>query len=492
MRAPLVSNVNIISGYVVESLMARGYDEPFTLYGLVARTVETDEARSYVTFELDPAARFSDGKPVTPEDVIFSWQLLRDKGRPNHRFYYSKVAKAEVVGERAVRFDLTGSNDRELPLILGLMPVLAKHAVNARDVRGTDAARRRSAAAPTWSARSMPGKSVTLTRNPDYWGRDLPVNRGFWNFDEIRFDYYRDANSHHEAFKRGLFDLRTETDPGRWQTGYDFPAVRDGRVVKETFSTGLPKPSFYFVFNTRRPIFADIRVREAIALLFDFEWINHNLFFDLYRRSGKLLRRLRAVGARSAGRCARASTARAVSRRGARRRARRHLVAAGHRRLRPRSRTVRQRALELLSAAGYELRGTELVERAQRQAVHLRDHGRQPDRGRGRGAARARSSRATSSGPASTRSVRLVDAVQFETPAHRLRFRHDPESLGPVAVARQRAVVLLELGRRRRRTAAATTWACSSPAVDALIDAPGQGARRVPTSWRRCGRSTAS
>src|SRR5499426_621856 len=130
MRAPLVSNVNIVAGQVVESLMARGYDEPFTLYGLVARTIETDEARSHVTFALDPAAHFSDGKPVTPEDVIFSWQLLRDKGRPNYRIYYSKVVNAQVVGTNGVRFDLTGSNDRELPLILGLMPVLPKHAIN--------------------------------------------------------------------------------------------------------------------------------------------------------------------------------------------------------------------------------------------------------------------------------------------------------------------------------------------------------------------------
>ncbi len=114
----------------------------------------------------------------------------------------------------------------------------------------------------------------------------MPINRGFWNFDEIRFDYYRDANSYHEAFKKGLFDLRTETDPGRWQTAYDFPAARDGRVVKEALGSGLPKASSFYVFNTRRPVFADIRVREAIALLFDFEWINHNLYFDLYQRSG--------------------------------------------------------------------------------------------------------------------------------------------------------------------------------------------------------------
>ena len=131
MRAPLVSGANIIANTVVESLMVRGYDEPFTLYGLLAQSVETDAARTFVTFTLNPAARFSDGKPLTAEDVVFSWALLRDHGRPNHRIYYSKVAKAEALDARTVRFDLSGANDRELPLILGLMPVLAKHAVNA-------------------------------------------------------------------------------------------------------------------------------------------------------------------------------------------------------------------------------------------------------------------------------------------------------------------------------------------------------------------------
>ena len=273
-----------IRGYVVESLMARGYDEPFTLYGLIARRVETDAQRSYVTFYLDPAAKFSDGTPVTAEDVIFSWQLLRDKGRPNHRTYYAKVAKAEAIGEQAVRFDLSGSDDRELALILGLMPVLAKHAVEAERFEET------SFQAPLGTGPYLvghvdPGKSLVLKRNPHYWGRELPINRGLWNFDEIRFDYYRETNSHLEAFKRGLYDMRNEHDPGRWQTAYDFPAVRDGRVVKEALPTGVPKPSSYYVFNTRRAVFADIRVREAISLLFDFEWINHSYFFDLYRRS---------------------------------------------------------------------------------------------------------------------------------------------------------------------------------------------------------------
>jgi peptide/nickel transport system substrate-binding protein len=273
-----------IRGYVVESLMARGYDEPFTLYGLLARTVETDDARSYVTFSLDPAARFSDGSPVTADDVIFSFQILRDHGRPNHRAFYAKVTKAEKLDARSVRFDLSGSNDRELPLILGLMPVLAQHAIDVAHFEETSLAKPLGSG-PYVVAEVDTGKSVTLKRDPNYWGRALPINRGLWNFDALRFDYYRDANAYFEAFKAGLYDVRSEIDPGRWRTGYDFPAVRDGRIVKEAFTNGLPKVNSAFVFNTRRPIFADTRVRQAITLLFDAEWVNRNFFFDLYQRS---------------------------------------------------------------------------------------------------------------------------------------------------------------------------------------------------------------
>jgi peptide/nickel transport system substrate-binding protein len=350
-----------IRNYVVESLMARGYDEPFTLYGLIARGVETDAQRSYVTFHLDPAAKFSDGTPVTAEDVIFSWQLLRDKGRPNHRTYYAKVAKAEAIGEQAVRFDLSGSDDRELALILGLMPVLAKHAVKPETFEET------SFQAPLGTGPYLvgevdPGKSVTLKRNPHYWGRDLSINRGLWNFDEIRLDYYREANSHLEAFKRGLYDFRIEHDPGRWQTAYDFPAVREGRVLKEALPTGVPKASSYYVFNTRRAVFSDIRVREAILLLFDFEWINHGYFFDLYRRSASYFdgSELSSHG-RPADQRERALLApfadavRADVLDGAWS----PPVSDGS----GRDRATLKRALDLLAAAGYELRGTELVER---------------------------------------------------------------------------------------------------------------------------------
>jgi peptide/nickel transport system substrate-binding protein len=277
--------VQAIRGYVVESLMARGYDEPFTLYGLLARSVETDDARSFVTFTLDPAARFSDGVPVTAEDVVFSWQLLRDHGRPNHRSYYSKVARADILSERSVRFDLTGSDDRELPLILGLMPVLPKHAIDVATFENSTLTKP-IGSGPYVVAAVDPGKSVTFKRDPNYWGRALAINRGLWNFDEVRFDYYRDANAYFEAFKAGLYDVRSEEDPGRWQTGYDVPAVRDGRIIKETFADAMPKLSSVFVFNLRRPIFSDIRVRQAITLLFDFQWVNRNFFYNLYERSG--------------------------------------------------------------------------------------------------------------------------------------------------------------------------------------------------------------
>ena len=273
-----------IRGYVVESLLARGYDEPFTLYGLLAESVTTDAARTFVSFTINAAARFSDGKPVTPEDVIFSWELLRDKGRPNFRTYYIKATKAEAVDKRTVRFDLAGADDRELPLIIGLMPVLAKHVINPATFEDTSFEPLLGSGPYTVSA-VKPGENVTFKRDPNYWGRNLSINRGLWNFDTIRYDYYRDGNTHFEAFKKGLYDLRVETDPGRWQTAYEFPALREGRVAKEDLPYGLPKGMQGLVFNTRRPVFADIRVREAILQLFDFEWINHNYFFDLYKRT---------------------------------------------------------------------------------------------------------------------------------------------------------------------------------------------------------------
>ena len=348
-------------GYVLESLMTRGNDEPFTLYGLLASSVETDDARSYVTFRLNPLARFSDGHPVLADDVLFSFALLRDHGRPNHRQYYSKVVKAEALDPHTVKFDFGGVGDRELPLILGLMPILPRHATDVASFEET------SMTSPIGSGpyrvtAVKPGASVTFTRNPDYWGRDLPINRGFWNFDEIRLDYYREANGLFEAFKRGLYDFRVETEPLRWHDGYDFPAARDGEVIRDTIKPGTPQPSEFLVFNTRRPVFSDVRVRQALTLLFDFEWVNRNYFFGYYARSPSFFAgsELSAYG-RPADRREQELLKPFAA----------HLapdILDGSYRLpvgdgSGRDRTTLRHALTLLSAAGYDLDGTVLRQR---------------------------------------------------------------------------------------------------------------------------------
>jgi peptide/nickel transport system substrate-binding protein len=282
---PFIVKGNPLSGvrdYVYESLLARSYDEPFSLYGLLAESVEVADDRSWVIFNLSPKAHFSDGAAVTPEDVIFSHALLRDKGRPNHRSYYAKVSAVERVGERGVKFTFKGE-DRELPLILGLMPVLPKHLIDPEKFETTSFAAPVGSGPYTVSAVD-PGTSVTFKRDPNYWGRDLAVNRGIYNFGEMRFEFYRDRNSMFEAFKKGLFHIILETDPGRWARDYDFPAVRDGRVVKQSFDLGIPSGMTGLVLNTRRPVFADLRVRQALNLLFDFEWTNKSLFHGLYIR----------------------------------------------------------------------------------------------------------------------------------------------------------------------------------------------------------------
>jgi len=347
--------------YVIESLLARGYDEPFTLYGLIAEGVATDAERTYVEFHLNPKARFADGKPVTPDDVLFSWQILRDKGRPNHRTYYAKVAQAKKTGERSVRFEFGQGSDRELPLILGLMPVLPRHAVDGNKFDETTL-EPMLGSGPYRVAEVRPGESVLLKRDPDYWGRDLPVNRGYYNFDELRFDFFRDANTWFEAFKRGLYDVRFETDPGRWTTQYDFPAARERGLVREGIRSGQPQPFQALVFNTRRDLFADRRVREALIELFDFEWANTNLFHGAYQRTASYFEgsELAARGqpASETERKLLAAFPDAVS----------SSVMDGT--YQPpvsdgsgRDRTRLKRALELFAAAGYELRAGTLYDR---------------------------------------------------------------------------------------------------------------------------------
>jgi len=268
---------------VFESLMARSAAEPFTLYGLIADSVRTPDDRSWVEFTINPLARFSDGVPVTVDDVIFSFELLRDKGRPNFQAAYGQVERVERVGDRGVRFDFK-IDDRELPLILALMPVLPKHAVD-RETFDNTTLKPPIGSGPYIVQEVKPPSRLVLQRNPDYWAKDLPAKRGFDNYDTIVIDYFRDENARFEAFKKGLFDVYPDNDPSHWDSAYDIPAVRDGRIVKEELSPVPPPGMLGLIFNTRRQIFADIRIRRALTHLFDFEWINANLFHGIYRRN---------------------------------------------------------------------------------------------------------------------------------------------------------------------------------------------------------------
>ena len=271
-------------GNIFQSLMARNFDEPFTLYGLIAQTIETDEARERITFRLNPKARFSDGQPITSADVVFSFNLLKTKGRPQHRAAYALVKSIEAPDALTIRYDASGAQDRELPLTLALMPVLPKHRIDPE--RFTETSLDIPIGSGPYRITQMrPGERLMLTRNPDYWGRDLPIHRGLYNFDEIQIEYFRDANSLFEAFKAGLVDYRDETSPTRWTGGYEFPAIRDGAVKKEALPIGMPKGMEGFAFNLRRPLFQDARLREALAAMFDFEWINANYFSGLYTRT---------------------------------------------------------------------------------------------------------------------------------------------------------------------------------------------------------------
>ena len=273
-----------VSRFVLQGMMVRSLDEPFTVYGLVAREVEMPPDRSRVAFRLDPRARFSDGRPVTARDVAFSFDLLRRHGKPFHRASFGQVTAVEVRDDHTIGFDLSGAGDRELPLLIALMPIFPAHATDP-EAFAENTLRPMIGSGPYAVTEVRPGERVVLTRRPDYWGADLPVAVGQFNFDEIRYDFYRDANTLFEAFKAGLYDLRLETDPARWATGYDFGLVRDGRIVRESLPIRTPKGMTAFVLNTRRPLFADPRVREALSLLFDFDWVNRNLYFGAMRRT---------------------------------------------------------------------------------------------------------------------------------------------------------------------------------------------------------------
>lgn len=266
---------------VYETLMVSSADEPFSKYGLLAETVETPEDRSWVAFTLRKDARWHDGKPITVEDVIWTFQALKTKGRPFYRYYYSNVQDPVRIGERTVKFSFTENINRELPLIVGELPVLPKHFWEGRNFEATSL-EPPLGSGPYRIAKFEADRHVVYERVPDYWGANQPTQKGFSNFDSIRFDYYRDSTVMIEALKSGAFDFRAENSSKAWATAYEVPALRDNMLVKTTFDHNRPAGMQGFVMNQRRTKFVDPRVRQALSYAFDFEWSNKALFYGQY------------------------------------------------------------------------------------------------------------------------------------------------------------------------------------------------------------------
>ena len=271
-------------GNLFETLTTRSFDEAFTEYGLLAETIEWPEDRSWVAFTLRAQARWHDGQPVTVEDVIWSFDTLKTQGHPFYRSYYANVEKATQVDDRTVKFTFSGPPNPELPLIMGQLPVLPKHYWQDRDFAATTLDPPLGSG-PYKIATLDPGRSITYERDPQYWGKDLPVNVGQHNFGTIRHDYYNDRAVEREAFKAGAIDFFQENVAKEWATSYNVPAVHQGLIIKREIPHENPQGMQAFAFNIRREIFQDPRVRLALSYAFDFEWSNQNLFYKAYART---------------------------------------------------------------------------------------------------------------------------------------------------------------------------------------------------------------
>lgn len=274
------------TGMVFETLLEQTADEPFSAYGLLAETVETPEDRSFATFTLRPQARWQDGKPVTAQDVVWSFKTLTTEGTPFYRAYYAHVKNVEALSPGRVKFTFDMAGNRELPLIVGQMPVLPEHYFTGGKHKFAETTLDPiPGSGPYKFGKIVAGRSIEYLRVKDWWGADLPINRGRYNFDRITYDYYKDSEIALEAFFAGEYDFRQENVAKQWAISYDAPPVKDGRIVKKQIEHELPQGMQGFVYNLRRPVFADREVRRAIAYAFDFEWSNKQFAYGAYKRS---------------------------------------------------------------------------------------------------------------------------------------------------------------------------------------------------------------
>jgi len=405
-------------GNTFDTLTVASTDEPSSEYGLVAETVETPADRAWVAFTLRAAARFHDGSPMTVEDVIWTFDTLRTRGHPLYRSYYAQVASVAKTGPRTVKFTFKGNENRELPVIVGQLPVLSRAYWTSHDFAKT------TLEAPLGSGpyrvESLePGRSITYRRVKDYWAAALPVNVGRHNFDTIRYDYYRDDVVALEAFKAGAYDFRAENSSKNWATAYDVPPVRDGRIRREAIPNEIPTGMQGWVYNTRRAIFSDARVREALAAAFDFEWSNAHLFYKAYTRT-------RSYFSNSE-----------LASRGLPTEAEVKVLAPFRSRVSAEPPPRARRA----EAGGLGRARHATGEYANRPTTDLRDPARRPELGAHRAAVREEPRAAGRERP---RPDRRLGAVRV--PHEAVRFRHDRRALPAVALAGQRAARLLVLG----------------------------------------------
>lgn len=272
--------------FVYDSLMEQANDEPFSMYGLLAETIERPKDNSWVAFNLRKEAKWADGKPVTADDVVWTFNEMMKKGAPFFKAYYGDVTTVEATSPTRVIFKFSHNDNAELPLIISQLAILPKHywTAEGRDIGNT------TLTPPLGNGaykigKISPGRSIEYVRNPNYWGKDLPVNKGRYNFDKVVIDYYKDSNVSLEAFLAGQYDYRLENTAKLWQTAYDAPAVKDGRIIKEEVKHNRPQGMQAFMYNVRRPLFSDPAVRKALAYAFDFEWSNKQFAYGTYTRT---------------------------------------------------------------------------------------------------------------------------------------------------------------------------------------------------------------
>lgn len=267
-----------------DSLMVRASDEPSAVYGLVAKDAAVAADKRSVTFRMRPEAKFANGSPVTADDAVFSFEILKAKGHPSIRLQLRDVAKAEAVDKQTVRYTFQGDLVRDLPIVVAGLPLLSKDYYANREFDQTTLDPPLGSG-PYRISEHRQGAFVTYKRREDYWAKDLPVNAGRYNLDEVRYEYYRDRVTELEGLKAGTYDLREEFTSRDWATAYDIAAVKEGRLVRETLPDASPSGAQGFFLNTRRTKFQDVRVRKALDYAFDYEWSNKNLFFGLYIRT---------------------------------------------------------------------------------------------------------------------------------------------------------------------------------------------------------------